>query len=59
MKVIGSIIDHGDPYNNVCAFEWSTPRFGDTPTQVLTIDLATKHPNGWSNGKIHIGEVHI
>lgn len=30
----------------------------NTPTQDLTMDLATRHPNGWSNGKIHIGKVH-
>jgi len=31
----------------------------NTPTQDLTMDLATRHPNGWNNGKIHIGKVHI
>lgn len=28
------------------------------PTQDLTMDLATRHPNGWSNDNIHIGKVH-
>jgi hypothetical protein len=29
MKVNNSTIAHGDPYNNVRAFEWSIPRFYD------------------------------
>jgi hypothetical protein len=30
----------------------------NTPTQDWTMDLAARHPNGWNNGKIHIGKVH-
>jgi hypothetical protein len=36
MKVMGFIIDHGDPYNNVCVFKWNTPRFYDRGKYIHT-----------------------